>query len=166
MNRWFVAHTLPQAEQRAVLNLRRQGFKAYLPRYRKQRRHARRVDWILAPLFPRYVFIAMDPARPRWRSINGTFGVHCLVCRGDRPASVPDGVVQDNVTREDADGAVALDPGPLRKGDRLRVLAGAFAERVGLFEQMAEADRVVMLLDLLGRQVPVRVPLGSFVVEA
>ncbi len=166
MNRWFVAHTRPQAEQRAVFNLRRQGFKAYLPRYRKQRRHARRVDWILAPLFPRYVFIAMDPARAQWRSINGTFGVHYLVCHGDRPATLPDGVVQEIMTREDADGAVALDPGPLRKGDRLRILAGAFAERVGLFEQMAEADRVVMLLDLLGRQVPVRVPMGSFVVEA
>ena len=32
----------------------------YLPRYLKRRRHARRVDIVAAPLFPRYLFVAID----------------------------------------------------------------------------------------------------------
>ena len=47
--RWFVAHTQPNAEARAVLNLERQGFATYLPRYLKRRRHARRVDIFTHP---------------------------------------------------------------------------------------------------------------------
>ena len=34
------------------MNLERQGFRTYLPRYRRERRHARRRDIIKAPLFP------------------------------------------------------------------------------------------------------------------
>ena len=71
--RWYVAHTRQNAEQRAVFNLTRQGFSAYLPRYRRRRRHARKVDTVLSPLFPRYVFVGMDPEVARWRSVNGTF---------------------------------------------------------------------------------------------
>jgi len=63
--RWYVAQTQPQAEFRAVANLERQGFETYLPRYLKRRRHARRIETIKAPLFPRYVFVRVDIASQR-----------------------------------------------------------------------------------------------------
>src|SRR3546814_10243207 len=44
MTRWYVAQTQAQGEERARLNLERQGFRTYLPRYRRERRHARRRD--------------------------------------------------------------------------------------------------------------------------
>ena len=44
MNAWYVVHTHAKSEQVAVDNLARQGFRAYLPRYLKSRKHARRVD--------------------------------------------------------------------------------------------------------------------------
>ena len=60
MNRWYVAQTHAQAEAKALLNLARQGFQSYLPQYVKRRRHARRVEWVKAPLFPRYLFVRFD----------------------------------------------------------------------------------------------------------
>src|SRR3546814_10409986 len=84
MTRWYVAQTQAQGEERARLNLERQGFRTYLPRYRRERRHARRRDVVKAPLFPGYIFIELDLEQSPWRSINGTFGVTRLVCHADR----------------------------------------------------------------------------------
>ena len=85
MRRWYAVHTQPQAEGKAEFNLRRQGFEVYCPRLRKQRRHARRIDTVLTPLFPRYLFTALDVDEQPWRAINGTFGVVHLVGCGERP---------------------------------------------------------------------------------
>ena len=45
---WYVAQSHVHAESKAAIHLGR----LYLPRYRKQRRHARRIDVVAAPLFP------------------------------------------------------------------------------------------------------------------
>ena len=47
-SRWYVVQTQPHAESKAVEHLARQGFGAYLPRYLKRRRHARKVELIAA----------------------------------------------------------------------------------------------------------------------
>src|SRR5437762_12539601 len=78
-SRWYVAQTHPHAETKASVHLRRQGFAVYFPRYLKQRRHARRIEKIAAPLFPSYLFVAIDIATQRWLSIDSTFGVTRLV---------------------------------------------------------------------------------------
>ena len=72
----------------------RQGFEIYFPRYLKRRRHARRIETVAAPLFPRYLFVAVDLAVQRWRSIYSTVGLSQLVCNGDEPTAVPDGIVE------------------------------------------------------------------------
>ena len=162
LNSWYVVHTHPRAEETARRHLARQGFNAFLPQYLKRRRHARRTDWIRAPLFPRYLFVAMDITMTRWRAIFSTVGVSHLVCHGERPAQVPRGVVPDIQQRLDADGLVAVEPElPFRKGDVVRVTAGALVDQTGLFECTSDEDRVILLLDLLGRQVKVKLPLDS-----
>ena len=92
-SRWYVAQTRPHAEAKASLHLRRQGFAIYLPRYLKQRRHARRVEEIAAPLFPGYLFVSIDMAAQQWLSIDLTIGVARLVRDGERPAPVPQVVI-------------------------------------------------------------------------
>src|SRR5262245_40791991 len=106
--RWYVVHTHTHAEAKAAAHLERQGFSIYLPRYRKRRRHARRVETVTAPLFPRYMFVGVDMAAQRWRSIHSTLGVARLVSNGDDPASVPDYVIEALKRREDAEGFVQL----------------------------------------------------------
>jgi hypothetical protein len=87
--RWHVVKTHPRAETKAAEHLRRQGFGTYLPRYLKHRRHARRVETVPAPLFPCYLFVAVDIAVQRWRSIQSSIGVLHLVCSGNAPAVLP-----------------------------------------------------------------------------
>ena len=154
--RWYVAQTQPNAESKAVVHLNRQGFVTYLPRYLKKRRHARRVDTVAAPLFPRYLFVEIDTSAQRWRSIYSTVGVSQLVGNGDAPTPVADEVVAVLRQREEANGLIKLDLRPTyAAGDKLRVLDGVFYDCLGLYDGMADRDRVAILLDLMGRKVRV-----------
>ncbi len=162
MKRWYVAYTQPTAERRVAGHLERQGFDAYLPLCRQIRRHARREETVLRPLFPRYVFVALDLEADRWRSVNGTVGVSRLVCQGERPAALPDGVVESLRDGEIDGGVVPLSQLVLfDAGARLRVLDGAFAGQTGTYRGMTGAERVVLLFDLIGRQVRVAVPIHA-----
>lgn len=159
---WYVVHTHSRAEQTAERHLRRQGFTPFLPQYLKRRRHARRTDWIKAPLFPGYMFVALDTGAERWRAISSTVGVNRLICRGDEPAPVPRGVVEEILGRMDTEGLIAMAPEvPFCKGDVVRVSAGAMTDQVGVFECVTDEERVLLLLDLLGRQVRVKLPLEA-----
>jgi len=160
MKRWYVAETHPRAEAKALWHLKRQGYTAYLPRYRKLRRHARRTDVVQAPLFPRYIFVEMDIARIAWHAVRSTIGIVRLVCHGERPAPVPDGVVDDIRTREDAHGFVPIEP-RFSRGQAVRIVAGALTDQIGLFECASDDRRVVLLLELLGRRVEVAVPIDA-----
>src|SRR6478752_1032989 len=92
-SRWYAVQSHPNAENKAVAHLARQGFTTYLPRYLRRRRHARRVEMVATPLFPRYLFVTIDMTRQRWRSIYSTIGVSRLVCAGDTPTPVADEAV-------------------------------------------------------------------------
>jgi transcriptional antiterminator RfaH len=163
--RWYVVQTRPQAEGKAAVHLGRQGFEIYFPRYLKRRRHARRVDMVAAPLFPRYMFVAIDMAAQRWRSIQSTVGVVRLVCNGEQPAEVPEQVIRGIRLDEDDRGFVRLEKPPaFRLGDKIRVLDGVFSACLGLFEGMTDGERIAILLDMLGRKV--RVVLDADAVEA
>jgi transcriptional antiterminator RfaH len=154
--RWYVVQSQVNGEAKAAVNLLRQGFEIYLPRYLTRRRHARKVDFVAKPLFPRYMFVAIDMATQRWRAIQSTQGVSHLVCNGEEPAAVPSGVLGALKAREDERGFVRMDARPaFAPGDKIRVLAGAFMDNAGLFDGMGDHDRVAILLDMLGRKVRV-----------
>ena len=160
--RWYVVHTQPNGEGRADLNLRRQGFTTYLPRYARRRRHARRQETVKRPLFPRYLFVGLDLARDRWRAVHSTFGVNRLVLAGEEPLPVPDDVIDAIRAREDDDGLVALGlPAGVGPGSRGRLVDGIFAEAKGVLERIADDRRVAILLELLGREVRVFVSPAS-----
>lgn len=157
-NEWYVVHTHANGEAKAARNLARQGFAVYLPCYLKRRSHARKVDNVVAPFFPRYLFIRIDKATQSWRSIQSTLGVCYLVTNGRDPAPLAEDVLASLRAREDKNGFVEMDRTPkFALGEKVRVLAGAFADNFGLFDGLGDRDRVSLLLDFLGRKVRVSI---------
>jgi transcriptional antiterminator RfaH len=151
---WYVVQTHINSENKAVFHLQRQGYSVYLPRYLKRRSHARRIETVPAPLFPRYLFVSADENARRWRAIQSTIGVSRIVCNGDKPATAAAAVVSRLKLREGEDGLVRLDRRvPFVPGDKVQVMEGVFSESFGLFESMTDHERVSILLDLLGRKV-------------
>jgi transcription elongation factor/antiterminator RfaH len=155
--RWYVAHTLPQGEIQAERQLANQGYRSFLPRYWKNRRHARKVETISAPLFSRYLFVIIDRERDRWRSINGTLGVDRLLMVGREPQPVPDGVVETLIEAADSEGNIQFEF-DLKEGQSVRVTAGPFADFVGELEHLDEKGRVRVLLEIMGGRIRVALP--------
>jgi transcriptional antiterminator RfaH len=162
---WYAVYTQPHAETKALEHLLRQGYSAYLPRYRTRVSHARRRQIVLRPLFPRYLFAGIDRASMPWRPILSTFGVTDIVRNGDEPAPVRAEIVSAIEEREKAGSFDRVDPQhSLRLGGLVRVTAGALEDMVGRLIELRDQDRVVVLLELLGRAV--RAQLHAAAVEA
>ncbi len=73
--RCYLLRALVGRELVAEGQLRRQEFSTFLPKQMKTVRHARRLRVTLSAFFPGYLFVRLDLARDRWRSVNGTLGV-------------------------------------------------------------------------------------------
>lgn len=152
---WHVAQTQSRREALAATELAKQGFEVYVPRYVKKVRHARRIMDVATPLFPGYLFVGFGQ-QARWRNINGTVGVIRLMMAGERPAPLGKSIVEGLMARGDEMGYIKLQSRDIfQPGDVVRVCHGSFAQALGLFEGVRDADRVAILLDLLGRKVRV-----------
>ena len=161
MRQWYVVHCRVNSEQRAEINLQRQDYEVWLPMYHKTRRHARRVESVLRPLFPRYLFVRLDLSSQPWRPILSTFGVHTIIAGGDGPLAIGDDIIAALQARADSDGVFEIARSALKPGDQVRVQGGPMADLEGIFQAELDSDRVLILLKLMGREVRVSVAGGD-----
>lgn len=159
---WYVAEILQRREALAQRHLARQGFASFCPRFSKTRRHARRVDCVLAPVFPGYMFVRFDRNRDQWHSINGTFGVKRLVgtSSAGRPQAMPATAMRALFARCNGDIISGLFTA-LEPGQQVRIVSGPFADRLANVERLDDHGRVRVLLDILGGQTPLALPLSA-----
>jgi len=160
--RWYVIHTKPSAEGIARANLERQGYEIYLPRLvqsfllRGQRRER------IVPLFPRYLFLQLREGAQSLGPARSSVGVSGVVRFGCHYAIVPEETIRRLQAR--ADPLTALHhlarPAPLVTGTPVRIVSGPFDGLEGIFQREDGAERVIVLLNLLGRDTPVHVPAG------
>jgi len=154
--RWYVVHTQPRREFYAKAQLEGQGFRVFLPKRLRTVRHARTMANVEAALFPRYLFVELDLTRHPWRRVNGTFGVASLVMRSDLPHPMPRGIVEMMLTSVDRGGFLRFEQ-DLMVGAKVRLAAGPFAEQLAILDRLDDSGRVRVLLEILGRPVPVEI---------
>ena len=161
---WFVVQTAPQTEERVAANLARLGYRTHFPLV--VRRFAR--SWyrdertVVMPLFPRFLFVFLDPETDPWGNILRVYYVQDILRRPGSPfrlCPLPTWFVEAwQAVGRPADGAVdehaRLDP--IAQGSPLRLLSGAFAEHQGICT-WSSAKRVGLLLRVLGKDVSVNV---------
>jgi transcriptional antiterminator RfaH len=154
---WGVVRSLPKREAFAAERLRMDhGFEVFLPLVQTQRASA--------PLFRGYFFCRIVD---RWRSINSTFGVLCLVRVGDCPAKCPDHEIDSLKAMIDGHGYIRLPEAPatpvgreIAIGAKVKVIAGPFGGMAGLYAGQSTRERELVLLNVLGRQTPVTIAAG------
>ena len=147
---WAAVQIHSQRERLATRYLSLAGYEVWLPRIRGRRIVRGRRQKVTLALFPGYLFLLVEL---QWSAARYCPGVIRLVMDGDRPAKVPDRVVEALKERE-VDGFVKLpEPPPrLRPGGRVRVTGGPFQGHLGLVAGMAPLERVIILLSMLGAQ--------------
>lgn len=155
MMSWIVVHTQSSKEFLAKAHLVEQGFEVYLPVFKKTRKHARKIEEVITPLFPRYLFLKFNPATDQWRCVNGTRGVSYVLLHDNRPSMIPSQIIE-GLMAEEKDGLVSFESLRLfMKGERVRIIEGAFQDYTGVVDSFDDKQRVQVLLNLLGRELSV-----------
>ena len=156
--RWYAVCCKPRQEMVAEENLRRQDYHVYLPRMRiRQSRRGQMRDSV-AVLFPRYIFIRLDPQRRSMTAVRSTRGVVGMVRFGAEPAVVPDAVM--DVLLQSKDAASGLHPNIQAKfnvGDPVKLVRGPLLGMEALFQELDGDKRVVVLLEMLGKANKIRI---------
>jgi len=158
---WFLAQLKPNCANIADKNLKRQGFKTFLPMEEETRQRGGKFVNAARPLFPGYIFVTFDAARGFWRTVNSTYGVTRLVSFGKEPAAVPLDVVSKLMLRCDTEGNL-LPPKPPKPGDQVSLTKGPFANFVAEVEKIAPDRRVWVLMEIMGAQTRVAVGADQF----
>ena len=155
---WYAVFCKPRQEAVAEENLRRQDYGVYLPRIRLRQR--RRGQWahVVEALFPRYIFVRINPALRSTAPVRSTRGVVGLVRFGGQAVVVPDQMIEALMQRGDAASGLHEHPGEqFCSGDRVQFVEGPLAGMEGVFTQHDGDARVIVLLELLGNANKVRI---------
>ncbi|HEY3797729.1 MAG TPA: transcriptional activator RfaH [Caulobacteraceae bacterium] len=156
--RWYLVHAQTGRERVAEENLRRQGYRTFLPTAARTVRHARKLTTKESAYFPGYLFVSLDPAAQAWRPINGTLGVVRLYATDSGgPAPVPRGVVEALLALADKTGRLPLAQN-LTVGDSVTLVAGPFTDARGTVRDLIGPDRIRVLLAIMDGEVIVDVP--------
>lgn len=159
--KWYLIYSKPRQETAAKLNLERQGYETYLPVVRQPRRRLGRRVAVVGPMFPRYLFIRLDSETDNWGPIRSTIGVSTLVKFGQRPAEAPAGLMEILRSREDENGIQVLPTDDYRRGSRIRITDGGLTGYEGIFLARNSRDRIVVLLDIMGKHARTSVDSGA-----
>lgn len=150
---WFVVATKPNSEKIAEFNLRQQEFEVFLPLIEKTRRHARRVENVLRPFFPGYLFVQFDAAIMSWHSINGTIGVRHILTNNGRPQAVGGNFVEALLCKLNERGAVNEQQQYFAVGSKVEVAVGAMKGHLSTILSADSGGRVNILLAMMGRDI-------------
>ena len=153
---WFLAQYKPNSQNVAKRNLERQGFAVFLPLQEETKRTRGRFVTQMRPLFPGYLFVALDIGTGPWRAVKSTLGITRLVSLGGEPTPVSRDLVSQLQQRCDPDGKL-IPAQALKPGDQVTLAKGPFVNFVARIEHLAPDRRVWVLLELMGQQTRVAV---------
>ena len=153
---WYVVHTKPRQEARALENLQNQGFNCFLPTMQVQKLRNQKVQTITEPMFSRYLFIQLDDQTQNWGPIRSTLGVSKLVSFGPQPAKVPPEFI---VFLQDA--PIETIERMFTPGDSVQVASGPLKGLEGQYIAHDGETRAFVLVDLLGQPQKLRMKVES-----
>jgi len=151
---WCAVYTRHQHEKAVTAMLLVKGFEVFLPLYESTRKWKDRRKLLSLPLFPGYVFVR--GALERRLPILTTPGVHMIISRGERVATIPEEEIE--AIRRTIEGKVRVEPHPfLRCGERVRVIRGSLAGVEGILTRKKNLYRLVLSVAMLTQAVAVEI---------
>lgn len=156
MKQWYAVHCKPKQDERAEVELVRQGFEIFRPRVRSRRRVRRRYQIVVESMFPRYLFVHLDDTDEDWSPIRSTRGVTGLVRMGGVVPVVPEAVIAGLLARADDGNCIDLKPEDgFAPNDRVLITEGPLAGLEAVFQCRNSEERVIVLLNLIQVTLPV-----------
>ena len=160
MSNWYLIHTKIRQERMALDHLERQGFECFLPLILAEKLRRGALQVVREPLFPRYLFIRLGTGleSQSWSPIRSTTGVSRLVSFGQVPAKIDDELVGELRAQSEASEVVLRHFEP---GEQVVVTDGPFVGVEAIYQMPDAEGRVMVLLNILSKQVKMSVPPAS-----
>lgn len=143
--------TVSGHEDMVAERIERCGYRTLTPRARFRVNGKLRI----AAVFPGYLFTEIES---RWYDIRWCVGVLRIIMSGEQPAHLPESEVEKIMQQTGRNGLIKLPkelPDVLAKGASVKILTGNFQGLCAIYQGTSPRQREVVLLDLLGRKVPV-----------
>lgn len=162
---WFVAVSKPNGDDFAKERLKERGYEVFAPKCRVKRSHARKIEVVERPLFPRYVFVGCSSEQP-FHPLLSTPGVSFLLRSAyGIPLNIRPGLLREIERRCERDGgAVNLVPeekvARFKPGQTVRVTKGPMAGLEAVFVK-CERTRVAVMLSMFGREAPAQLSIDE-----
>ncbi len=162
---WFCVHTQPKHEHIAAAHLLKDlEIEVYLPRIRFKRSTRRGPKLFTEALFPSYLFARFDITLCL-RKVHHARGVCSIVHFGHQWPAIPTNVIEDLRATIGSDHVYDIHK-ELQRGDSILISGGAFHDLRAVVDRVMPArERVSVLLDFLGRQTTVVLPMEAVVRE-
>lgn len=156
---WYVVHTKPRQENRALFNLESQGYGCFLPTLPKKKILKNSVEIIQEPLFPRYLFISLDVSLngKSWSPIRSTLGVSRLVTFGTDPIRIAPELIE---SLQACNQIVQKAPSPFTPGEIVHIKEGPFAGIDVIYQMEDGESRALILIELIHKPTKMYVPLN------
>lgn len=159
--KWYVVHTFSGYENKVKVdiektvenrNLQDQILEVAIPLQEVMENKDGQKKSSMRKIFPAYVLVHMIMNDDTWYVIRNTRGVTGFVGPGSKPVPLTDaemaplGIQQDNIVVD------------FEVGDTVQVVAGAWADTVGVIQAMnTQKQSVTINVELFGRETPVEI---------
>ncbi|OGP88810.1 MAG: hypothetical protein A2156_07375 [Deltaproteobacteria bacterium RBG_16_48_10] len=153
---WYVVRTKAGDEHRANRNLLNQEIETFLPLFKGYHDRNGKMIRTIKPLFPNYLFAKID-LNSHYTKVKWTRGVSRVLGNREGPVPISEKVVQTIRDRVGKDDLIELEE-EMREGDFVQITSGPLKDLIGVFQKkMSGKDRVKILLNLIGVEVPVQI---------
>ncbi|WP_069863635.1 transcription/translation regulatory transformer protein RfaH [Pseudomonas citronellolis] len=152
---WYLIQCKPRQDMRALEHLERQGYQCLSPKCQVERLQKGKLQLLNEPLFPGYLFIYLDRIEDNWLPIRSTRGVNQIVSFGELPTPIPNKIINQLLQRD-----MAIAPA-LMAGDRVRINDSNFQGIEAIFLARDGAERILVLLTLLQREIVTSISLNQ-----
>ena len=146
---WFVIHTKPNEEERALTNLINQNFNCYMPMYSKERIKKNKISIAPSPLFPRYLFIEVNEKSIQQNIglIRSTLGIHQLLKIGENPIKIDVEIIKE-LKKAENDRAIKIKK-YFKKGEEVEIQSGPYKGIKAIFESEDSDERAILFFEII-----------------
>ena len=148
---WIVAKTKPNQNKIALINLERQNFEFFQPKLNRISRGQNKFKEIIKPVFPGYIFIAINLEENNWQRINNTRGISSIINFGNQIPLIRSELIEELKHRFSMNNTAKL-ADQFEVGTNAEIINGPFTKLIGKIDEINSNQRIWILLDVLGTQ--------------
>ena len=154
MKCWYLVSTKPRKDSYAQEQLINQDYEVYRPVTKRINTRANKKIQVIESLFPRYLFVRMQNGVDDWGPVRSTRGVASIIKFGTQPSKIEDSLINEIKKREKDWDEKNISRDKFKKGQALKITQGPFSGLDAIFSNYNGEQRVILLLNILGKQTP------------